>query len=305
MSMQPVDPANDPWSRPSSRSLPLIDNTSILTPTSGFLKSGFTHTINVYQGCTFAGSLCGTFCYAQHNHWITKGRAWGFYGAKRSIRQAYRRDYEKIKRPRRGTPKPLKIYMSSSTDPYLPQEKNLRLTCSILDEMRKRSPDVLVVQSHHTLIERDIDLIGEVAARCELWVSLTVETDMETVPGFPPHASLPTQRLDTLARFRARGILTQATLSPLLPLADPEAFARQLDGACDRVIIDHYLIGDGSLNGWRTKRTTFADRLAENGFGAWNSLAKLWEIRDVLVAILGEKRVLVGRDGFNAVGLGT
>ena len=104
----------------------MVKNASILTPTSGFLAAGYTHTINVYQGCAFAGSLCGVYCYAQHNRWITRGRAWGFYGAKREIREAYRRDYDRIKRPRRGEPRPLKIYMSSSTDPYLPQEKSLR-----------------------------------------------------------------------------------------------------------------------------------------------------------------------------------
>ena len=54
-----------------------------------------------------------------------------------------------------------------------------------------------------------------------LWLSLTVETDMDPVPGFPPHASPPARRLATLAAFRARGIPTQATISPLLPLADP------------------------------------------------------------------------------------
>jgi hypothetical protein len=43
-----------------------IENKSILTPTSGFLDSGFTHTLNSYLGCSNAGSLCGTFCYAQH-----------------------------------------------------------------------------------------------------------------------------------------------------------------------------------------------------------------------------------------------
>jgi DNA repair photolyase len=297
--MEPADGASPNTSR---RSLPLIENASILTPTSGFLSAGYTHTINAYQGCSFAGSLCGTFCYAQHNRWITKGRAWGLYGAKRRIREAYRCDYDHIKRPRRGVSRALNIYMSSSTDPYLPQEKSLRLTWSLLNEMRERPPDVLVIQSHHTLVERDIDLIAELATRCELWVSLTVETDMDPVPGFPPHASPPTRRLETLHRFRGRGILTQATLSPLLPLANPETFAHQLDAACDRVVVDHYLIGDGSPNGWRTRRTTFARRLDLAGFGAWNGLAKLWEVRDLLAGVLGEQRVLVGCDGFNAVG---
>ena len=177
-----------------------IENATILTPTSGFLETGYTHTINVYQGCAFAGSLCGIYCYAQHNRWITRGRPWGLYGAKRQVREAYRRDYDRIKRPRRGDPRPLKIYMSSSTDPYLPQEKTLRLTRSLLEEMRDRPPDVLVIQSHHTLVDRDIDLIAELSTRCELWVSLTVETDMDPVPGFPPHASPPARRLEPWPR---------------------------------------------------------------------------------------------------------
>ena len=87
---------------PRPQICPLIENASILTPTSGFLETGYTHTLNAYQGCAFAGSLCGTYCYAQHNQWITKGRAWGLYGAKRHIREAYRRDYDRIKRPKRG-----------------------------------------------------------------------------------------------------------------------------------------------------------------------------------------------------------
>ncbi|MGP0062523.1 MAG: radical SAM protein [Isosphaeraceae bacterium] len=280
----------------------IVENATILTPTSGFLEAGYTHTINVYQGCAFAGSLCGIYCYAQHNRWITRGRPWGLYGAKRQVAEAYRRDYDRIKRPRRGDPRPLKIYMSSSTDPYLPQEKTLRLTRSLLEAMRDRPPDVLVIQSHHTLVDRDIDLIDDLSTRCELWVSLTVETDMDPVPGFPPHASPPARRLSTLAAFRARGIPTQATVSPLLPLADPEAFARRLDVACDRVVVDHYLIGDGSPNGWRTRRTSLADRLERAGFGEWNSLAKLWEVRDRLAVVMGASRVLVGCEGFNAVG---
>ena len=125
---------------------------------------------------------------------------------------------------------------------------------------------------------------------------------MDRVPGLPPHASPPARRLATLAAFRARGIPTQATISPLLPLADPPAFARRLDAACDRVILDHYLIGDGSPGGWRTRKTGFPERLAAAGFGEWNDLAKLHEVRDLLASVLGADRVLVGCEGFNAVG---
>lgn len=287
-----------------AESINWIDNKSLLTQTSGFLKEGFTHTINLHQGCAFAGALCGTFCYAQHNPWITKGRPWALYGTKRHIRETYRRDYDRQKRPRRGPPRPLKLYMSSSTDPYLPQESSLGLTRALLAEMVQRPPDVLMLQSHSTLISRDKELIRQLSAQCELWVSLTIETDMETVPGFPRHAFSPAARLATLQEFRAAGIRTQATLSPLLPLADPRGFAGQLDAACERIILDHYLLGDGSKNGLRTKRTSFVQRLEQAGYAEWTTLEKFWQIRDILAGVLGTDRVLVSRAGFNAVGGG-
>jgi hypothetical protein len=124
---------------------------------------------------------------------------------------------------------------------------------------------------------------------------------MDPVPGFPRHASPPARRLDILRTFRARGIATQAAVSPLLPLADLEGFARRLGEACDRVIVDHYLIGDGSPGGLRTRRTDFVRRLEQAGFAAWISLDRLWEFRDVLSRVMGPSRVLVSCAGFNAV----
>lgn len=278
-----------------------IDNKTILTPTSGFLADGFTHTINAYSGCAFAKTLCGIFCYAQHNRWITKGRPWEFYGAKHNVAELYRREYDRIKRsPRRGS-QALRIYMSSSTDPYLPQEASLQLTRTLLGEMLDRTSDALVIQTHALLICRDRALIKALSQKCELWVSITVETDMEQISGFPPHASSPAKRLAVLKEFREMGVLTQATISPLLPIENLTSFAEHLDEACTRVIVDHYLLGDGSPNGLRTKRTNFVSLLKQAGYDEWTKIDKLWEIRDHLSKTLGGDRVLVSREGFNAV----
>ncbi len=284
-----------------SHSLPMVDNKTILTSTEGFL-SGYTHTVNLHQGCSFAESLCGRYCYAQHNVFVTKGRDWALYGSKANVREPYRRQYDALKRPRRGEPKPLRIYMCSSTDPYVPQEAALRHVPALLDEMLTRPPDVLVLQTRSPLVLRDADLIRELSGRCELWLSVTVETDMERVPGLPPHATSPTKRIDTLQVFKGRGVRTQATVSPLLPIADPERFARDLGEACDRVILDHYLLGDGSPGGLRTKRTDFPRLLEEAGFGEWNQLEKFWEVKAAFDRAIGPARVLVSADGFNRVG---
>jgi hypothetical protein len=80
----------------------------------------------------------------------------------------------------------------------------------------------------------------------------------------------------------------------------PNSYRRFADTP-ERVIIDHYLIGDGS-GGLRTKRTSFIQRLEQAGFAEWTILEKLGEVRDLLVEILGVGRVLVSCKGFNAVG---
>ncbi len=288
--------------RTTAEAIPEIAIRSILTRTGGFLQGGYTHTINAYSGCAFAGAICGTYCYAQHNPWTTQGRAWGLYGAKQDVGSAYRRDYARIKHPSRGDPKPLRVYMSSSTDPYIPQEQRLGLTRSLLEAMTELPPDLLVVQTRNPLVERDLDLIASLAGLREVWLSMTVETDMRSIPGLPPHATPPERRVETLRRFRERGISTQATVSPLLPIADPQAFAQTLDPACDRIILDHYLTGDGSPGGLRTRRTNFVQALVDAGFAEWTRLEKLWEVRDVFRSVLGADRVLIGIEGFNAVG---
>jgi DNA repair photolyase len=158
------------------------------------------------------------------------------------------------------------------------------------------------MQTPALLIRRDLALIHALARQCELWVSITVETDMEHIRGFPPHASSPAKRITVLKEFRDAGVQTQVTISPLLPIASPETFAQHLDEACSRVIVAHYLLRDGSPNGLRTERTNFLPLLERAGFRDWTSLDKLWEIRDVLSRIPGVNRVLVSRVGFNAVG---
>jgi hypothetical protein len=150
-------------------------------------------------------------------------------------------------------------------------------------------------------LERDLDLLVALSDRAEVWLSITVETDLDPVPGLGRHASPPAARLETLRRFKAAGVRTQATVSPLLPLGDPEAFAADLDAATDRVVLDHVTLGDGS-GGVRTRRTPFADLLRAHGFADWLTLDPFHAFADRLRARLGPDRVALSAEGFNAVG---
>lgn len=271
---------------------------TILNPTAGFLSDGFTHTLNPYRGCALANSLCGEFCYAQWNAFHTRGRAWGsFLEIKTGLREAYRRDHDRLRR--KGMP--LRIYLSSVTEPYPPQERRTRRTRGLLEEMLTRPPDALVIQTHTPLVLDDLDLLRALNQRCRLQVNITVETDLARLPaGFRPHAYPPADRIAALATLRAAGIASVAAVSPLLPLGDPLGFARRLESACDRVILDHYLLGDGSRNGLRTHRTGFPARLVAAGFEHWTKLEALREVEMIFIEIFGGRdRVHLSRTGFN------
>jgi DNA repair photolyase len=274
---------------------------SVLNPTGGFLAEGFTHTINLYRGCALGNSLCGLYCYAQWNPYHTQGRTWGeFLDIKSEVVEAYRMQYDRLKHPPRGAPKPLRIFMSSVTEPYPPQERTARRTRRLLEEMLTRPPDRLVIQTHTPLVVDDLPVLLTLHQRCSLEINISVETDKTTLPeGFPRHAYSPASRIQALKALREAGLRTIGAVSPLLPLDDPWQFARELEAACDRAILDHYLLGDGSHQGLRTRQTDLPRLLESSGYGGWTGLEKFYEIVDVFRRVFTDERVGISRAGFN------
>jgi DNA repair photolyase len=269
-----------------------VRSTSILNAPGGVL-AGFTHTLTAYRGCALGGSLCGAACYAPALH-FGETRAWGsFLAAKVNAAVLYPRDLARARR--KG---PVRIFLASVTDPYVPQERRLEVTRGLLRAMVQDPPDGLVLQTHTPGPLRDLDLLA--ALPCSVAVQITVETDRVSIPGLPPHAYPPAVRLAALRRVKDAGLRAVGVVAPLLPLADPEAFARALDASCTDVIVDHYLVGDGSRDGARTKRRGLPDVLRAHGFDRWTRLDALEETAALFRSVLGPDRVGVGRDGFNA-----
>jgi DNA repair photolyase len=281
-----------------------IPTRTILNPTGGYLGEGFTHTVNLYRGCALGNSLCGLYCYAQWNPHHTLGRAWGsFLDVKTGVVEAYRAQYDRLKQPRTGPPKPLRVFMSSVTEPYPPQERAARRTRRLLEAMIERPPELLVLQSHTTLAVDDLALLQELHRKCQLQVNITIETDKASLPPpFARHAFAPAERIGALRTLREAGLCTVAAVSPLLPLDDPHRFARELERAAERVVLDHYLLGDGSREGQRTKQTRLPMLLERAGWTAWTSLARFEEIVAIFREVFGrDERVGVSRAGFNRV----
>ncbi len=233
-----------------------IATTSILTRTGGFLATVCSHSLQPYGGCGLGRSLCGVGCYAKHQNFLTRGRAWGSYlDVKTGAGRLYRSQYEREAAWARRKHGNFGVFMSSSTEPFPPQEKRYGVSASVLSAMREAPPDRLILQTHGTGVLDVLGILGDLANLCELRVHMSIESDLDRLPGLPgPFASVQA-RIEAIGRIRAAGIFSVVTVAPLLPIGDPHGFFRRLAEVADAVVLDHFIGGDGSANGSRTLRT--------------------------------------------------
>jgi DNA repair photolyase len=177
----------------------------------------------------------------------------------------------------------------------VPQERGLGVTRRVLEAMCDEAPDELVVQTHTHRVTECLDLYPRLAAACRLRFHLSIESDRDRLPGLPPPASSVACRLEAAAALRGAGLRVVVTVSPLLPIADPERFFALLSTLADAVVIDHFVGGDGTPDGSRTRRTELPAAMEALHPGS-SALA----YRDEIVAIA--RRALPGRVGVGAEG---
>jgi len=193
-----------------------INARSIFSPAIGFIRrGGFDWTCNPYVGCSFG---C-TYCYAMflpQNH--RPREDWGkWFQAKINAVELARKQAPKVAGQA--------VYMSSVTDPYLPAERSLCLTRGILEALLPHQPRLLI-QTRGPLVVRDLDAI-----RCfhSIRVNMSIPTDSEEVRhAFEPKAPPLERRWQALAEVKAAGVPTGICVTPMLPLENPEAFARRI-----------------------------------------------------------------------------
>lgn len=234
---------------------------SILTPQrSGFLAAGpypFTHALSAYTGCAFGQTTCGMYCYAQFlPNWSfhRTNVAWGeAIEAKTNAAQLLEKTLHSMRaETRRG----LRIFMSSTTDPYQPQEQKYQLTRQCL-EVFARYPDLdlLVVQTRSPLAARDLPLLSQIPYA---WLSVSIETDNQAYLKSLRGGPLLEKRWELVRQASERGINVQITVSPCLSYRREETFGQKLlSSGARRVVVDTMTEGDGA-QGERSARTPFA-----------------------------------------------
>ena len=160
--------------------------------------------------------------------------------------------------------------MSSVTDPYQPLERKLRLTREVLEALADNHCPKLVVQTRSPLAARDVDLfreIGEKGGRVQ--VNLTVTTDDEDVrrafePGCPSNPA----RLRAAREIREAGVQTAITMTPLLLVSSPEAFAESLlETGVERFIVQPFHFQKGEFIA-KTRQEAFRVMAEKLGRGA-------------------------------------
>jgi DNA repair photolyase len=233
----------------------------ILTEAKGYLDVGFTHSLNPYSGCAFS---C-RYCYVREMPIQRfKEIPWGeWLDIKMNAAENYRNEMLRL----RKKDKPVNVFMSSATDPYQPIERKAIITRGVLKEMIENPPDFLQIQTRSPLVTRDIDLFVKLKEKCEVLVSITIETDRDDIRQiFAPYAPGIHLRLKALKEVHDAGISTQASISPVLPFT-PD-FPKVIDGIVDHIWIDTLSIGDGSM-GKRSEKLGMPKLFQEHGLSKW------------------------------------
>ena len=192
----------------------------ILNRATGFMDA-YDFTLNPYSGCSFG---C-TYCYAAFfSRDVEKRDSWG------SWVNVKENAVELLRKRKPGTLDGKLIYMSSVTDPYQTIEGKLKLTRELLEVMAERHKPKLVIQTRSPLVVRDCDLFRRIEDNGgRVQVNMTVTTDDEDIrrtfePSCPPNPG----RLAAISKVQAQGIDTCITMTPLLLVSSPYAFADSL-----------------------------------------------------------------------------
>lgn len=264
-----------------------IFSKSILTPGRGLLNE-YSYSLNPYAGCAFGCS----YCYVrQLPVSLFREEEWGTWvDIKANAAELLRKELSRAKK--KG---PVTIFMSSATDSYQPIEAKTLLTRSLLEVMLEVQPDFLFVQTRSPLVKRDLDIFKQFGN--QIRVSMTIETDKEEIrKAFAPSAPPIPARMNALKEITDAGVLTQATISPLLPCS--RELPKKLKHLASRITLDDFWMGDGS-GGKRTEKLGISKIYEQLGMGKWyNPSAHKVVLKMLQDELDGETPVLVSQNGF-------
>ena len=131
---------------------------------------------------------------------------------------------------RRGY-RPEPIHLGANTDPYQPLEREVKITRQILAKLLEFGHPVTVL-TKGALIERDVDLLAELARRRLARVAFSITTlDRELKRTLEPRAASPAARLRALATLASAGVPTAVMVAPVIPAVNDHELEAILEAA--------------------------------------------------------------------------
>ncbi|EPX79171.1 PA0069 family radical SAM protein [Litoreibacter arenae] len=177
----------------------------------------FDRSLNPYRGCEH-GCI---YCFARPSH-AYLGLSPGLDFETRLI--ARPNAAEALERElRRPSYRAQVLAIGTNTDAYQPIEKDRRIMRAVLAVLQRfRHPVAIVTKG--SLIERDIDILGEMAAAKLASLAVSVTTlDAKLSRQMEPRVPSPARRLKTIERLAEAGIPVRVSASPMIPgLTDHE-----------------------------------------------------------------------------------
>lgn len=177
----------------------------------------FDVSVNPYRGCEHG---C-VYCYARPTHEYLGFSAGLDFESRILVKEDVADLLERELAARSWQPQVLGI--SGVTDAYQPIERKLGLTRKCL-EVTARTRNPVAVITKNALVERDADLLADMAADGTAAVFVSITTlDVELARRMEPRTSRPERRLEAIAKLSERGIPCGLLMAPVIPgLTDHE-----------------------------------------------------------------------------------
>jgi DNA repair photolyase len=222
--VQTVEVSDDGWWQDADELEPAAVPTQVIAETAKSILNRnqspdlpFSVSLNPYRGCEHG---C-VYCFARPTH--------SYLGLSPGL-DFETRIYAKTNAPellRRELAAPAytpsAIALGVNTDAYQPCERQLGITRRLLEVLLEcRHPVGLITKS--SLIERDLDILGEMAAHKLVTVAITLTTLDHTLSRLlEPRATSPSRRLQTIRRLSDAGIPVSVSVAPIIPhITEPE-----------------------------------------------------------------------------------
>ncbi|HYD78709.1 MAG TPA: PA0069 family radical SAM protein [Paucimonas sp.] len=183
--------------------------------------------LNPYHGCEH-GCI---YCFARPTHsYLGLSPGLDFESrifAKTNAPELLRRELA------RRSYRPEPIALGVNTDAYQPCEREFLLTRRVLEVLHEcEHPVALITKS--SLIERDIDLLADMASKRQAIAAVTITTlDPAVARTLEPRAAAPARRLRTIRTLADAGIPVCVSIAPVIPFVTEPDLERVLAAAAE------------------------------------------------------------------------